>query len=73
MLVKIPTQSLFLIKDQTKTFCQQRMNGCSEEIVKKNKVVAGQKQSRLGTEIFEIGHQEPVLQASKVYVLEKTK
>ncbi len=40
-------------------------NGCSEEVVKKNKVVAGKKLTRLSFEIFKIGPQEAEIRRDK--------
>ncbi len=40
-------------------------NGRSEEVVKKNKVVAGKKLTCLGVEILKIGHQEAKIRPCK--------
>jgi len=42
--------------------------GCSEEAVKKNKVGAGKKLTRLGSEILKIGHRGAELPCHKVSV-----
>ncbi len=40
-------------------------NGRSEEVVKKNKVVAGKKLTCLGVEILKIGHREAKIRPCK--------